>query len=88
MICVDSDIGSAVPGAAQVSMYICEDSSCTRATSVPGFLNFNAVDRCQEFMGGDSNGYDSFNVGGSWVYVDVTIAPANEETLVIWVTGN
>jgi hypothetical protein len=69
-------------------MYICEDSSCTRATSVSGFIPFTATDRCQEFMGGDVSGYDSFNVGGSWVYVNVTIAPANEETLVIWVTGN
>jgi len=87
MICVDEDMAGATAGGSVVTMYVCEDSSCTRATSVPGVTTISS-DRCQEFMGGDATGYDSFNVGGSWVYVDVSTGPGDGETLLIWVTGN
>jgi len=94
MICLDEDMADDTSGALSVFTYICEDSSCTRATSIQGGIGQAslsggpAAGKCLEFGAYDGGGYDSFNVGGSWVYVDVSVAPDDGETALIWITAN
>jgi hypothetical protein len=45
--------------------------------------------KCAEFSAADGEaGYNTFNVGNSWVYVDVTTAPPAGQTYLVWITAN
>ena len=87
-ICVDTDIGTVAATSGIVHTYICADSTCTVAKSV-NITNYPNKNKCAEFSAADGEGgYNTFNVGNSWVYVDVTTAPAAGETYLVWITAN
>ena len=87
ILCADSELAGVTDGDTVAKMRICSDSTCTDETSVEG----QAADpgpngACYEWSTSDA--YDGFNVGGMWVYLDVTTAPAAGATTLFWVTGN
>lgn len=85
MMCLDTDVESGTEDAGtEVTMYICADSTCTVATSIPAAAVVSA-DSCREFHANDQ--YNQLNVGGSWVYVDFTGAPGNNKTALVWIVG-
>tara|TARA_Y100000996_G_scaffold411255_1_gene395061 strand:- start:684 stop:1268 length:585 start_codon:yes stop_codon:yes gene_type:complete len=86
-ICMDGDLEDGTAGSGVVTMYICSTSACTRATSVTGYGALGAADECTEF-GNGTDQYNSFSIGNSWVYVDVSTTPASGETLLVWITAN
>ena len=93
IVCIDTDIDETTSGQTEVNMRICSDSTCTDNTSIDGdnlakdsSSEPGAGGYCEEFSGAGT--YDGFNVGSTWVYIEVTDAPANGATSLIWIIGN
>ena len=87
-VCSVGDMADAAAGIGVTDMYICADSSCAIATSAKGGA-LGAADGCSKFfLNGGTAATDGPDVGGSWVYVNVSTAPGPNETLLIWVNAN
>ena len=85
MICLDVDLGAAAGSGVVFTPYICNDKDCLRTESV-ACTAMPSADGCREFCSADT--YDSFNPGGSWVYVDASTDPGSGQSALVWITGN
>jgi hypothetical protein len=95
IICMDGELDATLgdDNAILVDMRICSDSTCADNVSITGgALDASGIDgalgngMCREFASGHK--YDGFNIGATWVFIEVTTQPADGETALIWVTGN
>ena len=88
MICTDGDIGlAAADNSNNIKVRVCMDSTCTAAKSVVWLSELveASTNACGE--GGHLSGYDSVNLGGQWIYVELTGAPDNGDEVLVWVVG-
>jgi len=96
IICMDGELDATFgdANAILVDMRICSDSTCADNVSITGGEldasegpgEGNGAGVCREFAAGHK--YDGFNIGATWVFIEVTTIPADGETALVWVTGN
>lgn len=88
LICVDGDIGdaSAIVGNT-IRVSLCADSTCEAVKSVvhEGLLAEAPTTACG--VGGQKLGITQPNIGGQWIYVELTANPGNGDEVLVWVTG-
>ena len=88
-LCADSETGDTSNSGAIVKLHICPaEDLCTDTRSIEvSFLSSSAAGNCIE-AGEGSDGYDLANIGGSWIYVDVTtLGTTNGDMTHVWITG-
>jgi hypothetical protein len=88
LVCVDSDTSVTTESDGVVDLYVCSDSSCSRTSSAGPILLLEATKTSACLNSNLGTALNGISLGGSWIYVDVSINPDTAgENILVWVTG-